>query len=119
MQVKITLNPTVDVLKKRFKNRAAELPKAIKEAIYKSALEVEGAAKTFTPVDTGRLRASIFTSLYSDYAIVQPKTNYALFVHEGTRFMEARPFMRWGADAADRQIQINFEEAVNFAINKK
>lgn len=54
-----------------------------------SAFEVEKEAKLFTPVDTGRLRATIATSLgVADLgltSIVSTNVNYALAVHEGSK----------------------------------
>lgn len=60
---------------------------------------VEGAAKRRTPVDTGRLRSSITTGVfqvpYDPYLAVRVGTDveYATYVHEGTRYVGARPFL--------------------------
>jgi hypothetical protein len=60
---------------------------------------VEGAAKRRTPVDTGRLRASITTALfkvpYDPYLACRVGTDveYAPYVHEGTRYVTGRPFL--------------------------
>lgn len=51
-------------------------------------------------IDTGRLRASIGTRVFidriQDVPGVDVGTNveYAWFVHEGTRYMQANPFLR-------------------------
>lgn len=88
---------------------------ALDEAIKKSAFLVERESKIVTPVLTGRLRASIFTTLKPLRATVQPKTDYALFVHEGTSKMRARPFMKLGLDRALSQIDIIFRKEIKKA----
>lgn len=75
----------------------------LQKQISQFAFDVEREAKQVTPVDTGRLRASIFTSIGNLEARIQPNTNYAIFVHEGTRYMTARPFMQIGFEKAELQ----------------
>jgi HK97 gp10 family phage protein len=83
----------------------AQLPDFVDKALAATALEVETDAKREVPVGTpestgipgyhgGRLRASGHTKRNSatDYEVVF-STNYALFVHEGTRRMRARKFL--------------------------
>jgi HK97 gp10 family phage protein len=53
-------------------------------------------ARSSAPVDTGRLRASIqVTSPQGSPLTVRigSNVNYAIFVEQGTRFMDARPFL--------------------------
>lgn len=61
------------------------------------AAKVETAAKARCPVDTGRLRSSITWRIEVDgnglVAIVGTNVSYAVFVHEGTRYMNGRPFL--------------------------
>ena len=73
-------------------------------------------SKLRTPVRTGRLRASEKVKL--SVAAPFPQTieigtnlEYAEFVHEGTRFMEARPFFVWGFEDAESDIQGFYDEA--------
>lgn len=62
-----------------------------------TAQKVTNEAKRRSPVDTGRLRASIAWQLLEDsdgvFARVGTDVNYAPFVHEGTRYMRGRPFI--------------------------
>jgi phage gpG-like protein len=64
------------------------------------AAKVETAAKARCPVDTGRLRSSITWRIEVDgqgvVAIVGTSISYAVWVHEGTRFMAGRPFLTEG-----------------------
>ena len=93
---------------------------ALRDASMKSAFLVERYAKLVTPVDTGRLRASIATSLgvrdRGITSIVQTNVFYAVFVHEGTKRMRGRPYMQQGADRATPEIQAFYTTAVNSAI---
>lgn len=61
------------------------------------AQRVTNSAKRRCPVDTSRLRASIRYRMFSDatglFAMVGSDVEYALFVHEGTRYMAGRPFL--------------------------
>lgn len=64
--------------------------------LSKVAVQVETAAKTRCPVDTGRLRSSVTWRLEPTdplTAIVGTNVQYAIFVHEGTRHMSGRPFL--------------------------
>lgn len=71
--------------------------------LHRAGLMIERDAKQLCPVDTGRLRSSINTKVNEpvlkanviaggeafDGTIVK----YARFVEQGTRFMEAQPYM--------------------------
>lgn len=57
-------------------------------ALLDLARQVERQAKLNVPVDTGRLRGAIRSSMTTEagkpVALVRAETNYAIFVHEGT-----------------------------------
>lgn len=108
MQIQVSLNPSLDRIGKALKG--AELDKAIHDILTEFAFTVERYSKQVTPVDTGRLRASIGTGFLIASGIggggtarVAPHTDYAGFVHEGTRRMKARPFMKWGVEFAEKK----------------
>lgn len=66
--------------------------------LYGLGLRVQSTAKRLCPVDTGRLRSSIQTTPpfdEGDHITVSVGTNveYAIFVHNGTRYMRGRPFL--------------------------
>lgn len=91
---------------------------ALNTGLEKSAFLVERESKIKTPVDTGRLRASIFTTLRPLVATVMPKTNYAVFVHEGTTRMRARPYMTEGLEAAMSEIKRVMNDEINKGLVK-
>lgn len=89
-------------------------------AAQTGAFKVEREAKLLTPVDTGRLRNSIATSLGIGgiSAIVQTNVFYAIFVHEGTKFMKGRPFMQQAVDVSLSTIQEAFNSEIAAAIGE-
>lgn len=93
----------------------------LRNASMKSAFLVEREAKVLSPVDTGRMRSSIATSLgISDggiTSIVQTNVKYAIFVHEGTRRMRGRPFMKQAVDHVRNQIQDVYELEISRALD--
>lgn len=99
-----------------FQKLMAQMPdrvqKGLSEAIKKSIFLIEGQAKQNAPVDTGRLRASILTELHPLTASVMPTVNYAIYVHEGTRFMRGRPFLGDAVQQTQDEISDIFSEAL-------
>lgn len=64
--------------------------------VFKAVLlDIERISKKNAPVDTGRLRADIATKLYQKElkGVVYNTVEYAIYVHEGTRKMRARPYI--------------------------
>lgn len=92
----------------------------LQEALKKSVFNVERESKQVTPVDTGRLRASIYTKLGRYRATVSPNTHYAYTVHEGlgsNKHKGRRPYMETGARTSEKKIEKYFEEAVQKTLN--
>lgn len=86
-------------------------------AIKKSVFYIQGKSMVNTPVATGRLRAStrsLFSNLKGE---VGTHTNYDIFVHEGTRFMKARPYLRTAVDESNVQVSDFFVKAVDNVLN--
>jgi len=63
-------------------------------------------AKMIAPVDTGRLRADIRTDLRIQSnevkGVIFNNVHYALFVHEGTSRMRARPYFKQAIEGGAR-----------------
>lgn len=89
---------------KYLRDAPEKVARAIGNMVQKVALLVEREAKILAPVDTGRLRSSIGTDIHPLHATVEPHVNYAVFVHEGTRFISPRPFMGDAAETVDKLI---------------
>lgn len=95
--ISVTIKPDPSQLAQAFMKQ--NISSFLRMEVNRLAASVERYAKQLTPVKTGRLRASInFTPVsLMLQSIVSTHTDYALFVHEGTKYMRSRPFMRYGA----------------------
>lgn len=112
MNLTIKATPTFTRVGSVFKQM--NLGAAIQRGIDTMAMDVLGESRKVTPVDTGRLRGSERVDTFKLRAIIAPHTHYATYVHEGTRKMRARPFMRWGLEAALRKKSPVFEEVEKY-----
>ncbi len=97
-QITVTITPDLATLARKFGK--TDISGFMSKKIKELAFLIERESKKVTPVDTGRLRASIGVSLRPASATIRPHTNYATYVHEGTKYLRARPFMLWGAQNA-------------------
>lgn len=100
MQISITLKD--NEVQKWLSLAPQQMHKASINIVKKVSLLVERHSKIYSPVDTGRMRASIATD-FSDrltdvQATIQPHTNYAEFVHDRV------PFMVTGALQAEQSV---------------
>jgi len=92
----------------------------LRKATAAAALSIETESKKLSPVDTGRLRSSIATSLGVGQmgigAIVKTNVFYAIYVHEGTRKMRARPFMQQAVSGLEQKIEKFYTESIDRAL---
>ena len=117
MEVSITIK-NMAAIKRAFGAAPQAMRKNLTKAIHKSVLMVERESKQITPVDTGRLRASHRTLFKDLYGEVGTHVFYDVFVHEGTRYMRGRPYLRNAVNSADYQIQLFFQQAVQDTLNE-
>ncbi len=100
----------------KFRKALSQYPSIAKgyfaEAIAKSTLKAEGTIKKRTPVDTGLLRGTIYGVSSPAEGKVVPMQNYAMYVHEGTRYQRSQPFLVEGLSDAQGDIQRYFNEAL-------
>jgi len=100
-----------------------KIKKLTQDALLKAGYIVEGASKRLTPVDTGRMRASISVASSlalraEPHVVISPHTKYAKFVHDGTRFMTARPFMTRGYENSRAKIKRQMNELQKDILNE-
>ena len=98
----ITVKPTFQKVGKAFQDIADGFK--LQGELERFAFAIERESKKLSPVDTNRMRSSIDTRIGNLQARVGPHVDYALFVHEGTRYMAGRPFLRWGSHIAGEQL---------------
>lgn len=84
---------TVKVLRNDF----AKMPAAAKRGVAKGFASAKGPlladTQRRTPVDTGELRGSETATSDDTSLTLTASSDHAVYVHQGTRRMRARPFM--------------------------
>lgn len=86
-------------------------------AIAQSVYTIKGDSQRNTPVDTGRLRASTYTQLSNLRGEVGTNANYDIYVHEGTRYMKARPYLRMAVEQDEDKVNRFMTIAVQRTLN--
>lgn len=116
--IKVTI-PNLAKVKNAFSKYPALTAKEVQTALLKSITEIQRDSRMVTPVDTGRLRTSIgqaggegIFEVKKMSAEVGTNIKYAVYVHEGTKYMPARPFLQQGVDRAMSKIKEYFKDAV-------
>lgn len=102
VNIQVKVNPTFQEVGKKFRN--VDVKKASQEGIAELALLTERFSKIASPIDTGRMRSSISTDIGNLQAKISPHVEYAIYVHEGTRYMKARPFLSIGYSQAEMKM---------------
>lgn len=105
-------------IKAAFKKSPEKMLKNLTKAIAKSTLQIERESKGYTPVDTGYLRASHRVTLEPLRGEVQPMADYAFFVHEGTRYQSAQPFLAEGVASSEENVKEYFTKAVQDTLDE-
>lgn len=90
----------------------------VNDAIHKSAFLIERESKVRTPVRTGFLRASHQTTFAPLKGTIEPTADYAIYVHEGTRYMRRRRFLFDAVESIEGRIQKFFTDAVQDVLNE-
>lgn len=99
-------------IKRAFGRSPVLMAKQLDIAIERSIYEISRDSKLGTPVDTGRLRASTYEKFSRLRGETGTNTDYDIFVHEGTKFMRARPYLRNSVNKNSANVQRYFTQAV-------
>ncbi len=92
---------------------------AVNRAIRRSIYKVQNTALPLTPIDTGALRRSLSagTSFRDFYGEIYPYMEYAIYVHEGTYKMRARPFLKTAMDRDYSEVKRIFESELGTGLD--
>lgn len=90
-----------------------QMTRQLNIAIQKSAFTIQRQSMINTPVLTGRLRSSTSSQFSNLRGVVGTHTTYDVYVHEGTRYMKGRPYLRDAVESNESIIQQFFHTAVN------
>jgi HK97 gp10 family phage protein len=105
-------------IKRAFIKSPILMTRELNKAIKTSVIEISRDSRSNTPVDTGRLRSStyeLFTNLKGELGT---NVAYDIFVHEGTRYMRPRPYLRKAVEKNEERVQTNFEKAVQNVLDQ-
>jgi len=108
IEIRIT---NADQIRRTYAKAPSLMTKSLSIAIKKSVFLVQGRSMQNTPVLTGRLRASTSTRFMPFAGEVGTNTNYDRFVHDGTKYMKARPYLRNAVESSQNDINDFFTEA--------
>ena len=117
MQVKIEIK-NMDKIIRALNKSPIIVSKYIQVAIQRSIYTIQRSAQPLTPVDTGRLRQSYQSTFMPLRGVLEPMTNYAYYVHDGTSRMHGRPFLQEGMDKAMRDVNKEFEIGLEKALSE-
>ena len=118
MEVKIRIT-NLDEIRAAFAKAPRIMTVNLQKAIQRSILRIGARSRRNTPVRTGRLRASHYERFYSGLkGEVGTNTSYDLFVHEGTRFMRGRPYLRMAVDQSQTDVDDEFRYAVQDTLDQ-
>lgn len=116
--VKIQIKNLAEI-QSAFKRSPRLMTKNLQKAIKRSVYKIGASSRRNTPVLTGRLRSSHYERFTSGLkAEVGTNTSYDLFVHEGTRFMRARPYLRLAVESEQGFVDKEFEGAVQSTLDE-
>ncbi|MHC5281156.1 HK97-gp10 family putative phage morphogenesis protein [Listeria kieliensis] len=103
----------LDKFVKGIQKHSQKVQNEVSSEIQKSALRIEKGAKRRVAVDTGRLKAAIRAKKTSKFqAEINARTNYAIYLEEGTRKMRAQPFLKPSVNEEKKVIMSNLNKIV-------
>ncbi len=95
----------------------ALMTKNLSIAIKTAVFLIQGSMTPQIPVLTGRLRGSAYSKFAPLRGEVGTNTNYDRFVHDGTKFMKGRPYLKMAIDDTSVETQELFTKAVQEVLN--
>lgn len=102
----------ISEIKRAFAMAPALMARELNTSIRRVVLQIGRQSRMATPVDTGRLRASTYERFSNLKGEVGTNTDYDFFVHEGTRFMRGRPYLRKAVENNQTGTDQEFTSAV-------
>lgn len=117
MEISIRIT-NLSQIRKAFAASPVIMTKNLNKAIRRVVISIQRDSVLGTPVDTGRLRSSHYTRFQPLKGEVGTNTLYDRFVHEGTRFMKARPYMKKAVDKNKSFVDREFKAAVQDTLNE-
>jgi len=105
-------------IKAAFNKAPALMTRNLSIAVRKTVLNVSRQSMINTPVLTGRLRASTYTKFDILKGEVGTNTNYDVYIHDGTKYIAARPYLYDAVEEESHNTDLFFTEAVQETLNE-
>lgn len=103
----------VNEIQKAFAQSPRVFAPIFNRGIQRAVYVLLGKSRERTPIDKGFLRGVGYeTSFEALIGRIANEAPYASFVHDGTIHMQARPFMDWGVEAGQEQVNDIFQECI-------
>lgn len=116
--VKIKIK-NIDQIRAAFRRSPRIMTKNLRKAIEKALITIQRQSVLNAPRRTGFLKASHEHRMLSSLSgYIQPTADYAIFVHEGTRFMRSRPFLRQAVAEKENETDKIFLDAVQDTLDE-
>ena len=87
-----------------------EVTNALNKGIRKVVFFLEGEAIPLTPIDKGFLRNSYKEKFSNLEGTLYNTRKYGIFLHEGTRYIKANPFLEKTIDQNKREVELVMNE---------
>lgn len=102
----------LDKLEKQLKKNATLHD--VKRVVRKSASDLQMAAQRKAPVDSGTLKRSIGLDIINGgmTAEVEATAEYAAYVEYGTRYMEAKPYLKPALEEVEPKFKSDMKKLV-------
>ena len=99
-------------MKAAFKKSPETFVRIFDKAVKAASFVLLGASRQWTPVDTDFLRGTMDTTFDVLVGKIESQAPYDIYVHEGTKKMQARPFYDQGIEQAQGEVDDIFDEAM-------
>jgi HK97 gp10 family phage protein len=124
IQVKIK---NIDEIRAAFNKAPLKMKKNLAIAIRRATIEIQkeeiinvSGTRGINVVTSGLKSAAVRGIQFPSplMGVVQPDIEYAAFVHDGTRFMRARPFLADAVQTKEDAVSKEFEKAVQDTLDE-
>ncbi len=102
----------LEELEKRLKKNATLSD--VKRVVRKNGARLQSRAQRNAPVDTGNLKRSIGLDIVNGgmTAEVEPTAEYAAYVEYGTRYMNAKPYLKPALEEVEPEFKADMQRLV-------
>ena len=108
----------LDALISNLQSATKQTASIIESALDKAGYKLLDIVKAEEPIRTGNLRRTTFMFSPKGTRIIRPGANYAIYVHEGTRYIKPNKFLPRAGKRAEPEIDRILKAAADSIINQ-